>query len=342
MRASVLTATVLLAAALAAGCARDGAGAGLGFSGSTMGTGYRVVVAGSPRAAIEQIEADVRTRLDELDGRLSTYIATSDVARFNAQPSTDWFEVTADTLAVVDEALDVSFTTRGAFDITVGPLVNLWGFGPDARPEHIPDAETIDRLLETTGYAFVETRPAPRAIRRTREGVRIDLSAIAKGYAVDQIAELLDGLGVIDYMVDIGGEIRTRGSSADGDPWRIAVEDPVAASNQAPAVLELKNAAVATSGDYRNYFELDGKRYSHTIDPSTGWPADNGLSSVTVVGGRASEADALATAIMVLGPDRGLALIDDEALAAMLQIRHGTEIEVVRSASFDRFLAPAD
>ena len=171
----------------------------------------------------------------------------------------------------------------GAFDVTVGPLVNLWGFGPAGQPRRVPSQGEIEQLLQTTGYQLLETRAAPPAMRKQHADVQVDLSAIAKGYAVDEVAHLLDRLGAQHYMVEIGGEVRTRGKRSDGNAWRIALESPVAGTREVLRIIPLSDLAMATSGDYRNYFELDGVRYSHTIDPRTGWPVAHELTAASVI-----------------------------------------------------------
>lgn len=333
-----LLVAALLAAATIFGCAGDGGDRGSRLSGRTMGTYYAVLIAGAPAADVDALDTSIRDRLDGLDALLSTYRPDSEVVRFNSRPGTDWFDVSPETLEIVRHALSVSVVTDGAFDITVGPLVDLWGFGPEEPPVTIPPQSAIDARLATTGYRYLQIRETPAAIRRTVPGIRIDLSAIAKGHAVDAVAKLLDDRGVINYMVDIGGEIRTRGLSADGDAWQIAVEHPGAGADASPVVLALTDAAVATSGDYRNYFEYQGRRYSHAIDPHTGWPVDNGVAAATVIASSVMRADALATAMMVLGPEAGLALAEREAIAALLQIRTDAGIRISTSTAFDRFV----
>ena len=314
------------------------------LTGHTMGTGYSVkVVSGNDAPPLEPLARRIAERLATLDDRFSTYRATSEISRFNAQPGLEWFEISRPVLEVLSRGMTISELSDGAFDMTVAPLVARWGFGPDGSPGTIPPQSEIDALLAATGFEHLEIRDSPPGVRRTRPGVRLDLSAIAKGFAVDRICELLDGAGLTAYTVEIGGEVRTRGLRADGGDWMIGIENQVAAA-VTPAdtlheVVRLRNAAIATSGDYRNYFVHDGKRYSHTLDPKTGWPVSHDLAAVSVVAERAADADALATALMVLGPEQGLQLALREAIAARWMLRTGDGLEVVHSPAYATYVA---
>jgi thiamine biosynthesis lipoprotein len=241
--------------------------------------------------------------------------------------------VSSDLNVVLDRSLRISRETGGAFDVTVGPLVDLWGFGPGGERRR-PATAAIDAALARVGSGALETRAAPPAIRRRAPGLRIDLSAVAKGYAVDRVAALVDGVGADGFLVDVGGELRAGGTNPDGGPWRVAVERPRAAELAPPCVLELEDAAVATSGDAHAFFEEDGTRYSHVVDPRTGRPVANDVAAVTVVAGSAMEADALATALMVLGPDEGARLAEREGLAARFLVRAGGGFAEHRTSRF--------
>jgi len=294
------------------------------LAGATMGTTWAVQVVDLPPALDRgRLEADVAAVLRGIEARMSTWDAASELSRFNAADSTDWFAVSADTRAVVAEALRVSRVTGGAFDVTVGPLVELWGFGPGGRegPRRRPEPEAVQAALERVGWRWLETRADPPALRKRRPGLRVDLSAIAKGFAVDAVADRLASAGPTDFLVEVGGELRARGRNLDGTPWRLAVERPRSAEPAPPCLLELADGAVATSGDYRNAFEQDGVRYAHVIDPRTGRPAESRVAAATVVAPTAMEADAFATALLVLPPDEGLRLAEREGLAARLLVR---------------------
>jgi thiamine biosynthesis lipoprotein len=322
---------LVLAVLLAlAGCedARS-AGEPTRFTGVTMGTGYSVTIARLPASIDpERLAQEVEAVLHGVDAHMSTWDTHSELSAFNRSTSTGWVTVSAQTQAVVAEALRVSRLSAGAFDVTVAPLVNLWGFGPGGRRDGVPPPDRIAAALQRVGYAQLHTRRHPPALRKDRPDVQVDVSAIAKGYAVDRVAEHLGQRHVTDYLVEVGGELRAGGHNPRGAPWRVGVEKPVSDARRAYRVLALSGAAVATSGDYRNYFEQDGRRYSHTIDPRTGVPVIHDLVSVTVVAPAAVRADAMATALLVLGPQAGYRLAEREGLAAMFIVqRDGTFIE---------------
>lgn len=313
----------------------------LELTGYTMGTGYSVrVVRPDDPAPLDALAARIAERLEALDGRFSTYRETSEVSRFNAHIGDAWFEISPELLDVLMRGVAVSELSDGAFDMTVGPLVELWGFGASDPPEAVPPQARIDSLLQATGSEYLQIRVSPPALRRTRHGVSLDLSAIAKGFAVDDIWDLLDGAGLTAYMVEVGGEVRTRGVRADGGAWVIGIENPLMgeAGGAIQDTVRLRDAAIATSGDYRNYFEHEGNRYSHTLDPRTGWPVSHGLTAVSVIAERATDADALATALMVLGPELGLQLATRERIAARLMVRDGDKLEVLQTPEYGAYL----
>jgi len=236
---------------------------------------------------------------------------------------------------VVQAALDVSRTTDGALDVTVGPLVNLWSFGPESREPAVPSPAAIAERLAAVGWSRLEVRLDPPALRKRSGELEVDLSAIAKGHGVDVLAGLLEARGCLDYLVEIGGEVRVRGHRADGAPWTIGIEAPDTGARRVAEVLTPGDAAVATSGDYRNFFEAGGKRYSHTIDPRTGRPIEHGPAAVTVVADTCTLADAMATALMVLGPEAGRALAVREGLATLFFVRRNGGLERLTTPAFD-------
>jgi thiamine biosynthesis lipoprotein len=292
------------------------------LSGTTMGTIYNVKLVGMP-AELEKktLHARIDEKLIAINAQMSTYDRESELSRFNTSRSTDWVETSTDLAAVIREAQHVSELTAGAFDVTVAPLVDLWGFGPDDRQDRIPSPGEIAAMAARIGYTHVRARGSPPAIRKDLPNLHIDLSAIAKGYAVDQITELLESLGIANYLVEIGGELRGRGHNDTGSRWRIGIEQPAFGSRDVHTVITINDVGVATSGDYRNYFEKDGVRYSHTINPRTGRPVTHTLASVTVIGYSTAEADALATGLMVLGPEEGYRLAEREGIAACFIVR---------------------
>jgi thiamine biosynthesis lipoprotein len=265
---------------------------------------------------------------------MSTYQPSSELSQFNSSRATEPFPVSAETLQVFAEAQRISAATGGAFDITVGPLVNLWGFGPNAKPLMIPADEEVERLRPRIGWSRIEVDTALSTIRKSEPEMYCDLSAIAKGYAVDRVAEGLAALGLADTMVEVGGEVRTRGRNAAGEPWRIAIERPDTAQRAFQEVVPLSDLAMATSGDYRNFYEQDGVRFSHTIDPRTGRPIQHRLASVSVIDPVCMRADGYATALMVLGEEEGFKLAEEQGLAALFLVRKGDGFEERATAAF--------
>jgi thiamine biosynthesis lipoprotein len=238
----------------------------------------------------------------------------------------------------MNEALRVSILTEGAFDVTVGPLVNLWGFGPAPSTMEVPSEDAIRSSLSGVGYQHIHVQQSPPAIRKDRPDLQIDLSAIAKGYAVDQVAEFLESLNIPHFLVEVGGELRAKGHNAAGFPWKVAIEKPVSHEKAIHRVLYLGSHAMATSGDYRNFFETNGKRFSHTINPQTGQPVTHQLASVTVVQPSCMEADAFATAFMVLGPDEGYDLAVQEKIPALFVSRAPNGLEEKMTPELEQFL----
>jgi thiamine biosynthesis lipoprotein len=312
----------------------------ISIGGSTMGTTYTVKLRAMPRSlSPEALAAQIARRLERVERLLSTYDPDSELSRFNRSPSTDWFEVSPDTATVVAAARAISERSDGAFDVTVGALVNLWGFGPGGRTAAVPDAAAIEAARALTGYRHLAVRLEPPALKKADARLYVDLSSIGDGFGVDRIADLLDRAGIRDYLVEIGGELRARGLNPDGLPWRVGIERP----GMPPAVqrvVALDGLALSTSGDYRNYFEQDGVRYSHVIDPGTGRPVAHDTASVTVVHARAMIADGWSTALLVLGLPRGLALAEEAGLAALFLVRDGDGYEEQASAAFESLPSP--
>jgi FAD:protein FMN transferase len=269
------------------------------------------------------LAAQIEEVIDHFNAQMSLWHEESELSRFNRHAGGEWLDVAPETLEVVEAALRIRGASGGAFDPTVRPLLSLWSFGPGQRPREVPEDQQIDAAMSLVGQV-IETRstPAP-ALRKAADGVELDLNAIAKGYAVDVIAELVAADSPQGCMVEIGGEVRTFGTRPDGTPWRIAIEQPLAGTRTAASYIELQDAALATSGDYRNYFEQDGRRFSHTIDPRNGRPIDHALASVSVVADDCMTADAWATALMVLGPEEGYNVAQQQGIAALFLVREG-------------------
>jgi thiamine biosynthesis lipoprotein len=316
-----------------AGCAPGGPRE-YSYAGSTMGTTYHVRVMADPKVTpVDGLEGEIAAALEDVNGRMSTYKPDSELSRFNQHLSLEPFAVSAETLAVFRISQEVSRESNGAFDITVGPLVNAFGFGPDERKE--PTDAELAKLRERVGYQKVEIDPDGK-LRKLRPDVYCDLSAVAKGYGVDKAAEAIEKRGIGRYMVEVGGEVRTKGLNAEGQPWRIGIEKPLADERAVERVVPLNNRSMATSGDYRNFYVENGKRLSHTIDPRTGRPIAHMLASVSVVHESCAWADAYATAIMVLGPEEGYQFAIDHQLAALLIVHNGEAFVEKATPAFEK------
>ena len=303
------------------------------FTGPTMGTTFNVTVVGALDPAAQARARDaVSGALQAVNAEMSTYQADSALSRFNRHASTAPFPASPALRAVMSEARRVSALSGGAFDVTVGPLVRAWGFGPDA-PGAAPDGPTLEALRARVGWQRVVVEAD--ALRKTHPDVEADLSAIAKGYGVDRAAMALDALGHARYLVEVGGEVRARGVNAGGAPWRVGVEKPESGGARAVReVVSLRDLSMATSGDYRSYREVDGKRLSHTVDPRTGRPIEHRLASVSVLHRDCMTADALATALNVLGPEAGMALADAQGLAVLMLVRGDSGFEERSTAAW--------
>ena len=306
------------------------------ITGPTMGTTYAVKLFGDD-VDVAAFRSQIDQLLERINEQMSTWRSDSELSRFNASRDLDWFPVSTETAHVVGAAAAISQLSDGAFDVTVGPIVNLWGFGPDRRKVKLPSQQQIDSIMERVGYQRLSVRSSPSALRKQHPDMYVDLSAIAKGFAVDEIARLLNGRQIQSYLVEIGGELRARGSKPDGSPWKVAIERPLSGERSVQNIIALRDHAIATSGDYRNYVEEDGKRYSHTINPRTGRPIAHGLASVSVIADSAMRADALATAIMVMGPDDGYRLALREAIAVQLIIRSEDGFRVLATPQFEGY-----
>jgi len=309
------------------------------FSGKTMGVDWHVtiaVVVATDGSDVATVLDAIQEALDRVDGRMSTYQPDSEISRFKGAPAATDFVVSAETAGVVQEALRISALSKGAFDATVMPLVDLWGFGPAAVQAEAPTPAAIQAALAICGWQKLHV--GPTVLRKDVDGLSIDLSAIAKGYGVDAVCEALLENGYADFMVEVGGELRTSGKSPKGTAWRIGIDAPRDLSNMGQdlqAVLELGTIAVATSGDYRNFRILNGQRFSHTIDPRTGSPVLHDLASVTVLAPNCMLADALATTCMVLGAEDGLKLIESmENVECYMISRNGEKLVTLQSSGF--------
>ncbi|MDN6832382.1 MAG: FAD:protein FMN transferase [Enterobacterales bacterium] len=312
------------------------------IEGKTMGTYYSIkYVSESGMPAPEKIKAELDKRLEQVNDQMSTYRSNSELSRFNQSTEVNTpFPVSAATAKVVEEAIRINKITDGALDITVGPLVNLWGFGPEGRPDRIPTDEEINQRRAWIGIGHLSVQG--NALVKNIPQLYLDLSSIAKGYGVDVVAEYLASLNITNYMVDIGGEVRTRGINGDGAPWRIAIEKPQAGLQQsAQVIIQPGEMAIATSGDYRNYFEQNGQRFSHEIDPKTGRPVTHHLVSITVLAPSCMTADGLSTGLDVMGPERGMALANLLGIPVFMIVKTENGFEDRYSDAFKPYLVQA-
>lgn len=337
-RQTVYRTAIFMAVLLLSGCIFDEKPAIQHFYGRALGTSYNIRFVGTT-SDVRRLQAGTDSTLETINQSMSTYIDDSELNRFNDSVGTDWVKVSDALGAVLVISQAISEKSQGAFDVTVGPLVDLWGFGPQARREQVPDSRVLNAVMADVGYQGLELSIEDQTYRiRKLRPRRIDLSAVAKGYAVDQIAEYLAAEGISDFLVEVGGEMRLSGHKPGNENWKVAVETPESGARGVFRILPLTGVAIATSGDYRNYFEVDGVRYSHTIDPSNGYPIRHHLASVTVITDTCAKADAWATAMMVMGVEKALALAEAENLAVLLiEKSDGAFIEHTSSA-FDLLL----
>ncbi|HEU4778958.1 MAG TPA: FAD:protein FMN transferase [Steroidobacteraceae bacterium] len=308
------------------------------ISGETMGSAWTVKLAGALPIPAEELRAGVQSQFDTVNLALSTYRADSALSRFNDDDRGEWVGVDPELGEVLEYALSLAERSDGAYDVTVGPLVNLWGFGPERATRQVPDAAAIDAARARVGWRGVEVDLANSRARK-RPGMRVDLSSLGKGRGVDRVANYLDSRGVANYLIDLSGKLRARGRNARGQPWRVAVEHPSADVSSAapsiePAIIELHGESVATAGDYRRFFESGGRHYSHIIDPRTGFPVAHNTVSATVIASDCMQADALATVLMVMPPMEALALANALRLRALLIGQADGKYRVRRTAGW--------
>jgi thiamine biosynthesis lipoprotein len=321
-------------------------------AGASMGTTWSVRVdadlSGDEGA---RARAAVQEAVDRVDRLMSTYDTSSELSRFNRHASTAPFSASVELVEVLALAHEVSRRSVGAFDVTVGPLVEAWGFGPggglEGRLGPKPDSAMLARLRERVGYQKIVLDAAAGTVSKTDPYVAVDLSAIAKGYAVEQAARRLQGLGLTSFLVEVGGELKAAGLTREGRPWRVGIERPDGAastpSGRVPVwgTVDLTEEAIATSGDYRNYYEESGARYTHIIDPRTGMPLPMRGASVSVIHPDAAVADAWATALTVLGPEEGYAVASREGLAVLFVEPDAGGFRSLTTVRLgDRFAAP--
>jgi thiamine biosynthesis lipoprotein len=292
------------------------------FEGQTMGTTWSVNAVLPDGADDRAIEAGIQAEVDRVVAQMSTYEAGSDLSRFNRAPAGTWQALPPEFYTVLRYAMSLAESSGGAYDPTVGPLVNLWGFGPDKRPRQAPDAGAIASAKARVGWSKIRLDDIGHRAYQPG-GVYIDLSSVAKGFGVDQVARFLDRAGVASYLVEVGGELRAHGHKPDGSPWHVGIERPGAAAgavdnpDDVERIVSLREKAIATSGDYRHFFESGGTFFSHHIDPRTGYPVAHRVASVSVIADTCMLADPLGTTLTVLGPDEGMAYAKAHGIAAL-------------------------
>ena len=307
------------------------------INGLTMGTTYSIKIKTADAVVNqEKIRADIEKILLEINQKMSTYIVDSELSVINFSNSLDSNLISDDLFKVISHANTISKTTNGAFDITVGPLVNLWGFGPNKSENKIPSNEEIELIKKNIGYMKIYLNKETTSIKKLHPDLYVDLSGIAKGFAVDKIALYLNSYNLENYLVEIGGELIAKGTNEDNEVWQIGIENP---NNNLAKIIGLKDIAMATSGDYRNYFEKNGVRYSHTINPNTGKPIKHKLASITVLDKTAMNADALATAFMVLGPAKTIELANELKIGVYLIIKNDENFYEEYNEYFEPFIS---
>ena len=301
------------------------------LSGPTMGTHYGVKFVTDGHHDLPALHRQIQASVDGVDAQMSTWKPRSDLSRFNESAPGDWFPVSADLAFVVALGLGISALTDGAFDMSVGSIVNDWGFGPDGGSNVVPIGD-----MNATSVTFTDIKAQlhPPALFKSAPAF-LDLSGIAKGFGVDAVAETLNRHGISNYVVEIDGEVRASGSKPDGSKWAVGLQRPDLSEPGILRVMALGTVAVATSGDYRRFFHADGVRYSHTIDPRTRRPTTSPVASVTVADTSCARADGLATALLVMGPEDGLAFASRNHISTLFLIRDGNTLVARRTHRFD-------
>lgn len=307
------------------------------LSGPTMGTTYNIkYIESEGIPSPEALQKEVDRLLEEVNDQMSTYRKDSELSRFNQNQTSTPFEVSSQTATVVKEAIRLNGLTLGALDVTVGPLVNLWGFGPEARPEVVPTDEELAARKANTGIQHLTVEG--NLLTKDIPNLYVDLSTIAKGWGVDVVADYIQSQGIQNYMVEVGGEMRLKGVNREGVKWRIAIEKPSADERAVQEIIEPGDMAVATSGDYRIYFERDGVRYSHIINPQTGKPIRHKVVSVTVLDKSSMTADGLATGLMVLGEEQGMKIANENNIPVFMIVKTEDGFKEMASEAYKPFM----
>ncbi|HCI5671323.1 TPA: FAD:protein FMN transferase ApbE [Klebsiella quasipneumoniae] len=339
-RAALLGACVLFSGCDSATTPATPASTATVLDGKTMGTFWRVSVIGVDEAKAQALRAKVQAQLDADDRLLSTWKNDSALMRFNHATDTRPWPVSEAMADIVTLSLRIGAKTHGAMDITVGPLVNLWGFGPDKQPVATPDAQAIAAAKARTGLQHLQVinQSGRQFLQKDIPDLFVDLSTVGEGYAADHLARLMEQEGISRYLVSVGGALVSRGMNGEGKPWRVAIQKPTDRENAVKAIVDINGHGISTSGSYRNYYELDGKRISHVIDPQTGQPITHKLVSVTVIAPTALEADGWDTGLMVLGPEKAQQVVREQGLAVYMIVKEGEGFKTWMSPQFRTFL----
>ena len=339
-RAALLGACVLFSGCDSATTPATPASTATVLDGKTMGTFWRVSVIGVDEAKAQALRAKVQAQLDADDRLLSTWKNDSALMRFNHAADTRPWPVSEAMADIVTLSLRIGAKTHGAMDITVGPLVNLWGFGPDKQPIATPDAQAIAAAKARTGLQHLQVinQSGRQFLQKDIPDLFVDLSTVGEGYAADHLARLMEQEGISRYLVSVGGALVSRGMNGEGKPWRVAIQKPTDRENAVQAIVDINGHGISTSGSYRNYYELDGKRISHVIDPQTGQPITHKLVSVTVIAPTALEADGWDTGLMVLGPEKAQQVVREQGLAVYMIVKEGEGFKTWMSPQFRTFL----
>lgn len=339
-RAALLGACVLFSGCDSATTPATPASTATVLDGKTMGTFWRVSVIGVDEAKAQALRAKVQAQLDADDHLLSTWKNDSALMRFNHAADTRPWPVSEAMADIVTLSLRIGAKTHGAMDITVGPLVNLWGFGPDKQPVATPDAQAIAAAKARTGLQHLQVinQSGRQFLQKDIPDLFVDLSTVGEGYAADHLARLMEQEGISRYLVSVGGALVSRGMNGEGKPWRVAIQKPTDQENAVQAIVDINGHGISTSGSYRNYYELDGKRISHVIDPQTGQPITHKLVSVTVIAPTALEADGWDTGLMVLGPEKAQQVVREQGLAVYMIVKEGEGFKTWMSPQFRTFL----
>ncbi|XXD08850.1 FAD:protein FMN transferase ApbE [Klebsiella sp. R445] len=339
-RTALLSVCVLLSGCDSATTSSAPARTATVLDGKTMGTFWRVSVIDVDQQKAQALRQKVQAQLDADDRLLSTWKNDSALMRFNHSSGTEPWPVSEAMADIVTMSLRIGAKTDGAMDITVGPLVNLWGFGPDKQPLKTPDPQQIAAAKARTGlqHLTVINHADRQYLQKDIADLFVDLSTVGEGYAADHLARLMEQEGISRYLVSVGGALVSRGMNGDGQPWRVAIQKPTDRENAVQAIVDINGHGISTSGSYRNYYELDGKRISHVIDPQTGRPIDHKLVSVTVIAPTALEADGWDTGLMVLGPQKAQEVVRQQGLAVYMIVKEGDGFTTWMSPQFRTFL----